>query len=172
MSSTIGNYYPGINYNSGAPNGSKFGAISGNGNHPMNDVNWYEAARFANWMNNGQGNASTETGAYTLLGGTPMPHNFYDITRNPGATVFLPSEDEWYKAAYYNAGTNSYYQYPTSSNAQPYRSYPTATPNSANFPDSLPRRSRQPNRCRRTVALQAPMVHSIWQVTFGSGMIR
>ncbi len=79
------------------------------------------------------GNGSTETGAYTLLGGTPTPSNGDTITRNAGATVFLPSENEWYKAAYYNPTTSSYYQYPTSSNIPPMGSDPTSAPNSANI---------------------------------------
>ena len=43
------------------------------------------------------------------------------VTRNPGATYFLPTENEWYKAAYYSGGgTNSaYYTYPTRSNSVP-----------------------------------------------------
>ena len=45
----------------------------------------------------------------------------FSITRNAGATVFLPSENEWYKAAYYNPATSSYFQYPTSSNTAPNR---------------------------------------------------
>ncbi len=93
--------------------------ISGDGNHPVNYVTWYDAIRFANWLNNGQVPGSTETGAYTLLGGTPTPSNGNSITRNAGATVFLPSENEWYKAAYYNPATSSYFQYPTSSNTVP-----------------------------------------------------
>jgi hypothetical protein len=44
-------------------------------------------------------------------------------TRNPGATWWIPSEDEWYKAAYYdptlNGGTGGYWSYPTRSNATP-----------------------------------------------------
>ena len=39
-------------------------------NHPVVYVSWYDAARFANWMMNGQGNASMENGAYTLNGAT------------------------------------------------------------------------------------------------------
>ena len=41
----------------------------------MNYVTWYDTIRFANWLNNGQGTGDTETGAYTLLGGTPTPSN-------------------------------------------------------------------------------------------------
>lgn len=33
---------------------------------PVNFVDWYDAVRFANWLNNGQGGGDTETGAYTL----------------------------------------------------------------------------------------------------------
>ena len=101
---------------------------------PVNYVTWYDAARFANWMNNGQGAASTETGAYTLLGGTPVPTNADDITRNAGATWFLPSENQWYKAAYYDAATASYFDYPTGSNSAPNNNLPSADAgNSANF---------------------------------------
>ena len=40
------------------------------GNKPVNYVSWYDSIRFANWLHNGQGPGDTETGAYTLLGGT------------------------------------------------------------------------------------------------------
>ena len=53
----------------------------------------YDTLRFANWMNNGQDKSDTESGAYTLLGGTPVPANASIITRNPTARIFLPSED-------------------------------------------------------------------------------
>ncbi|MCX6867173.1 MAG: SUMF1/EgtB/PvdO family nonheme iron enzyme [Verrucomicrobia bacterium] len=52
-----------------------------------------------------------ETGAYTLSGNTGI------ITVNPGATVYIPSEDEWYKAAYYNGGTSTYSLYPNGQNS-------------------------------------------------------
>lgn len=133
--------FGGINYNSGAADGSKYSVISGRGNNPVNYVTWYDAVRFANWLNNGQGSGDTESGAYTLLDGTPTPSNGNSIARNAGATVFLPSENEWYKAAYYNPATSSYYQYPTASNTAPTASGPTSAPNSANLrpggPDNL-----------------------------------
>ena len=68
-------------------------------------------------MGNGQGAGSTESGAYTLSGNTGI------ITKNVSATVWLPSEDEWCKAAYYDptpgASTNNYWLYPTQSDAIP-----------------------------------------------------
>ena len=68
-------------------------------------------------MNNGATvGASTETGAYTLNGATTGI-----ITKNAGATWWIPSEDEWYKAAYYKGGgTNAgYWDYPTQSDTAP-----------------------------------------------------
>jgi formylglycine-generating enzyme len=105
-------------------------------NRPVNYVSFWDAARFTNWLNNGQGNGDTETGAYTL--------NFYNspdgrtISRNIGATYFLPSEDEWYKAAYYDPSLSGnlggYWDYPTRSNIAPNnRLFNPDRSNSANF---------------------------------------
>jgi formylglycine-generating enzyme required for sulfatase activity len=126
-------FYGGINFSASNGTGNKYSVISGDGNHPANFVSWYDAIRFANWLNNGQGNGDTESGAYILQGGTPTPSNANSIARQGGATVVLPSENEWYKAAYNIPGTNSYFQYPTSSNAVPTASVPTGAINSANY---------------------------------------
>jgi formylglycine-generating enzyme required for sulfatase activity len=104
--------------------------VIGGGNRPIAYVSWIDAARFANWMNNGATNgASTETGAYTLNGALSG-----DFHLNPGAIWSLPSEDQWYKAAYYKGGnTNSgYWLYPTQSNDTPGNQVGSAT-NQANF---------------------------------------
>jgi formylglycine-generating enzyme required for sulfatase activity len=88
-------------------------------NRPITYVSWFDAARFANWMQNGQGSGSTETGAYTLGGAT----SGNAVARNPGATFYIPTENEWYKAAYYspalNSGSGGYYTYATQSNSDP-----------------------------------------------------
>jgi formylglycine-generating enzyme required for sulfatase activity len=128
----------GIAFNSGAAPGSKYSVMAGQANKPVAYVSFYSALRFANWLNNGQGSGDTESGAYTLLGGTPTPSNGTTITRNPGATVFLPSEDEWYKAAYYKGGgTNAgYWLYATQSDALP-ASVPPG-PNVANGANYIP----------------------------------
>jgi formylglycine-generating enzyme required for sulfatase activity len=100
------------------------------GNRPITYVSWFDGARFANWMNNGATNgASTETGAYTLDGAMSGI-----ITVNPGATWSLPSEDQWYKAAYYKGGgTNAgYWDYPTQSDTAPGNIVGGAT-NQANY---------------------------------------
>ena len=103
--------------------GSYSYSVIGSANHPVTYVSWFDAARFSNWMANGQPTGSqtavtTENGAYTLSGATSGI-----ITKNPGATWYIPTEDEWYKAAYYdptlNSGSGGYYTYPTRSNTAP-----------------------------------------------------
>jgi formylglycine-generating enzyme len=126
--------FGGISFQTDNTNGSKYATISGRGNHPAASVTWFGAVRFTNWLSNGQGSGDTETGTYTLgplgIGGVPV--NGGTITRNPGATVFLPSMDEWHKAAYYNPATSSYFQYPTSSNTAPITSAATSLINHVN----------------------------------------
>ncbi len=120
----------------GSEGSYRYSVASDWANRPVNYVSFWDAARFANWMNNGQGNGDTETGAYTLNG-----YNGSDgrsITRNPGAKWFLPSEDEWYKAAYHkNDGvTGNYWDYPTKSDAPPINTLLTTDPgNHANIYD-------------------------------------
>lgn len=74
------------------------------------------AARYCNWLHNNYGD--TETGAYTLTNytaGEPLP------ARNAGAKYFIPTESEWYKAAYYKGGgaQRGYWRYATQSDAVP-----------------------------------------------------
>ncbi len=98
------------------------------GDKPVVFVSWYDAARFTNWLNNGAtASASTETGAYTLANGV-------SVSRSSGATWFLPTENQWYKAAYYDGTAGVYYDYPTKSNTAPDNNIPTSdTGNSANY---------------------------------------
>jgi formylglycine-generating enzyme required for sulfatase activity len=108
----------GITFTSGSGDGLKYTIRSNMGDKPVNFVSWYDGARFTNWMHNGQGSGSTETGAYTLSANTGI------ITKNVGATVYLPSEDEWYKAAYYDpttgaGGGDNYWAYATQSDTAP-----------------------------------------------------
>jgi sulfatase modifying factor 1 len=103
----------------------------GSSSRPIAYVSWLGAARLANWIHNGATNgADTETGAYTLNGAT---NGFY--SRNPGATWFIPTADEWYKAAYYKGGGLSagYWLYPTKSNTPPLGTVPPGGGNAANY---------------------------------------
>jgi formylglycine-generating enzyme required for sulfatase activity len=117
---------------SGSSGSYSYSTISGREDMPVSLVSFYSSLRFANWLHNGEGSGDTETGAYTLLGGTPTPSNGLTVTRNAGATIFLPSEDEWYKAAYYDAVSTSYFDYPAGSDTQTVCSSPTGAANHAN----------------------------------------
>ncbi len=104
----------GVNRDTTRPAGDRYVVRTGRHLYPVNFVTFYSAARFCNWLSNGgTPGAGTETGTYTLLGGTPTPSNADTITRNAGAVVALPTLQEWYKAAYYNADTDSYANFPT-----------------------------------------------------------
>jgi len=85
---------------SGSSGSYTYATKSGFENKPVNYVSFWDATRFANWLNNGQGSASTETGSYTL-GSVTNPVNG-SVTRNHGANWVVTSENEWYKAAYYD----------------------------------------------------------------------
>jgi formylglycine-generating enzyme required for sulfatase activity len=117
---------------SGSDGSYTYSVIAGRGDMPVNWVTFFDTLRFTNWMNNGQANSDTETGAYTLLGGTATPSNGDTVTRNAGATIVLTSEDEWYKAAYYNALSTSYFAYPAASDAQTTCAPPSGAANQAN----------------------------------------
>ena len=111
-----------------------YSAIAGRGDMPVNYVSFYDALRFANWLHNGQvtgaqDSTTTEDGAYTI---TAQGISDNSITRNPGATIFLTSEDQWYKAAYYNALSTSYFDYPAGSDSSTTCAVPGAGPNIAN----------------------------------------
>ncbi len=60
---------------------------------PVNYVSWYDAARFTNWLNSGD----TESGVYNTT--------TWDVVDVSGTAYWIPTEDEWVKAAYWN-GTN------------------------------------------------------------------
>ncbi len=103
------------------------------GKRPVCWVSWFDAARFANWMHNGaMANSDTETGAYDL----PNYMSEGIVSKNAGARWWIPTEDEWYKAAYFDptvpAG-GGYYRYATRSNTVPTLAAPPGPPNSANF---------------------------------------
>jgi formylglycine-generating enzyme required for sulfatase activity len=120
---------------SGSSGGYAYAVKSGRGNNPVIFVSFYDALRFANWLHNGQpigaqGASTTENGAYTI---TPNGVAANSITRNVGARYFLPTEDEWYKAAYYDAGLSVYYDYPMGTNTTPVSAPPPSTDQAGNF---------------------------------------
>ena len=100
-------------------------------NRPITYVSWFNSARFANWMANGQPtgaqtSTTTENGAYNVNGatsGTAPAKNVTNPNTSAAPTLFIPNENEWYKAAYFdptlNSGAGGYYTYATQSNTAP-----------------------------------------------------
>jgi len=103
--------------------GYTYSVTGGRGNNPVTYVSFWDAARFANWLQNGQpagseGAGTTETGAYTLTA-DGITNN--TVTRNSATAWAVANENEWYKAAYYspalNSGAGGYWLYATQSNS-------------------------------------------------------
>ena len=105
-------------------------AAGGSAYQPARGVSWNGAARFVNWLNTSKG--FSEAYKFTTLGGNDNIELWqagdpgFDAAnpfRNRNAHYFLPSEDEWYKAAYYdpakNSGAGGYWDYATGSDTAP-----------------------------------------------------
>jgi formylglycine-generating enzyme required for sulfatase activity len=102
-------------------------------NRPVNYVSWGDAARFANWLHNGQptgtqDTSTTEDGSYYLNGATSNAA-LLAVNRESDWKWAVTSEDEWYKAAYHkNDGvTGNYFDYPTGSDTPPTAEAPAGT---------------------------------------------
>lgn len=115
------------------PAGSYSYSAIGSPNKPVTYVSWADAARFSNWLHNGQPTglqdaATTEDGAYALHGAT-TDAQLAAVVRSSGATWFIPSEDEWFKAAYHknDGATGNYWAYPSRSD---YRTFSAPPPGS------------------------------------------
>lgn len=108
-------------------------------NKPVVYVSYYDIARYANWLHYGRpsGGASiigttegtNKLGAYDtrdfedVRNGDKALYRKFGI-RNKGAKYWIPNEDEWYKAAYYDPtldGNRKYYNYPTRTDDPPSR---------------------------------------------------
>jgi len=99
------------------------------GDRPAANISWYEAAAFVNWLNTSQGHQA----AYDLTwGGSSWSMALWSSEdawqsggenrfRHKDAYYFLPSEDEWYKAAFfdYDPDDPTYYLYATGSDTAP-----------------------------------------------------
>jgi sulfatase modifying factor 1 len=97
------------------------------GNQPAANISWFEVAAFVNWLNTSTG----KTAAYDLSwDGSAWSMNLWsseqawtaggeNLYRNKDAYYFLPSDNEWYKAAYYNPAASNYFLYPTASSVVP-----------------------------------------------------
>lgn len=101
----------GIDYFPGNPSGEKYAPKPGRERFPVNFVDWYDAIRFVNWLENGKfDGGDTEIGSYNLLMSPPT---------YLGGAFALPTENEWYKAAYGRPISGFWWLYPIQSNSPP-----------------------------------------------------
>lgn len=97
------------------------------------EIGWRYAARYCNWLHNGKVNEAWafENGAYdTSTFGDVAGGYFTDqVAHNPDAKFWIPTIDEWYKAAYFDPSKNGqnqpvYWLYPTTSDTAPISGLP------------------------------------------------
>lgn len=92
-------------------------------NKPASSVTWFEAAQFVNWLNTSTGHSPAykfDTGGnFQLWQSGDAGYDPTNLYRNSQARYVLPSVDEWYKAAYYDPTSGTYFDYPTASNTAP-----------------------------------------------------
>ena len=103
---------------SGNPDTFRYAAQAGREREPVMRVTFLNMMRFANWLHHSGGRGDTETGAYSLAGSDGL------AKRETSATVWIPYENEWFKAAYFQPPTTggspgSYGTYPTRSDLAP-----------------------------------------------------
>jgi hypothetical protein len=109
----------------------KANALSGGGitkdirgpDKPATGITWYEAAAFVNWLNISAGYPRAyklnSLSSMSLWAPTDPGYDAKNLYRNKLATYFLPSLDEWHKAAYYDPVAGRYWDYPTGSDNVP-----------------------------------------------------
>ena len=105
----------------GSPGSYAYSVAPDWANRPVNFISWGDAARFANWLHNGQPAgttdlSTTEDGSY-FLNGKQTDWDLEGVVREPDATWVIPTENEWYKAAYYDGATGIYWGFPTGTNS-------------------------------------------------------
>lgn len=89
-------------------------------------MGWRYAARYANWLHNGKvvEQWAFESGAYDTSTFTPHPNGYgYNdqLKHSKGARFWIPTYDEWLKAAHYDPdrygpGQEGYWMYPDGGN--------------------------------------------------------
>jgi formylglycine-generating enzyme len=92
--------------------GSSYSAQFTGVQQPTGNVSWYEAAQFCNYLTSGD----KSLGAYLFSGSNADPGSFLSINRTAaqaayGTIYVIPTEDEWYKAAYYKPNGSGYSLY-------------------------------------------------------------
>lgn len=110
----------------------RYAPVPGREQWPV-ETSWFTAARFMNWLHNDKATtaAAFDSGAYDASQFAALRNGTYEgeFRRQPGARYWLPSIDEWLKAAYYDPnrfgeGEGGYWMYPNSSDTPPVSNIP------------------------------------------------
>ena len=114
-------------YNAAPVNSTRQITLDNRGTDKPATISWNEAARYINWLNIREGFQP----AYKFdTGGVNDNISLWAVAdswtaggenryRHKYTTYFLPSENEWYKAAYYDSQADVYYTYATGSDTLP-----------------------------------------------------
>ena len=104
---------------------------------PATRASWFEAAQFVNWLNTSSGSTPAykfdQNGDFQLWAPGDPGYDPDNLFRNRGAFYFLPSVDEWYKAAFFDPVTDTWYDYPNGSDEPPIPVASGTDPNTAVF---------------------------------------
>jgi formylglycine-generating enzyme required for sulfatase activity len=82
---------------------------------PTNNVSWYEAAQFCNYLTSGD----KSLGAYQLGADGSITVDRGSAISDYGMIYVIPTEDEWYKAAYYKPDGSGYSLYANGADTAP-----------------------------------------------------
>ena len=136
--------------------GRRWAVPAGNEMIPVGNISWRMAAMYANWLNNDQSTDRSAflNGAYDVSTFTYTPAGRFNdqLTHNPGAKYWIPTWDEWLKAAHFDpnkpgaaeggSGVSRWWQYSTTSDLPPVGGAPgtlvNGLPAQANFGFSSP----------------------------------
>lgn len=109
---------------------------------PVAGISWRESAMYCNWLHNGKG-----TEEWTIQDGAYDTSTFYvrpngtladQTTHNPEARFWIPTWDEWLKAAHYDPdrngpGEGGWWMYSNSSDEEPTPGVPGVGTTNAQF---------------------------------------
>ena len=109
---------------------------------PATRVSWFEAAQFVNWLNTSKGSTPAykfnDQGIFQLWEPTDDGYDSENLFRNTEAHYFLPSADEWYKAAFYDPVTDQFFDFPNGSDTAPLPVASGTDPNTAVYEQTGP----------------------------------
>jgi len=109
------------------PNARRWTVPAGNEMTPVGNISWRMAAMYCNWLHNDKATNREAflNGAYDASTFTYTPAGYFrdQQTRSPGARYWIPSWDEWLKAAHYDpnkanpdGSTGGWWKYSNGSN--------------------------------------------------------